>query len=266
MSSERAVIVLPTFNEAESLETVVAGCLRAWPSAHVLVVDDASPDGTGRIADGLASTDSRVEVHHRPKQAGLASAYVEGFGQALARGYDIVVQMDADGSHDPDSLRPMIAALETCDLVIGSRYLDGGTSTGWPWYRRAISETGSLYARVLLRLPVRDATSGYKVWRSRLLRRVLDAPVEASGYVFQVVTTFRASELGARLTEIPIRFAERSRGRSKFGPHIVFEATVHVAQLATRRALRSPAAARVHPTDPWPSAVPAPSRARIGRR
>ncbi len=232
MLHTRAVIVLPTFNERGNLEPLVELCARQMPSTHLLIVDDASPDGTGQLADRLAWRHAHVEVLHRPAKMGLASAYVDGFRHARAQDHDPIFQMDADGSHDPVDLARMWVALECHDLVIGSRYVPGGSSEGWARYRRTISRAGSWYARTLLGLPVRDTTSGFKGWRAGMLRRVLARPVEVDGFAFQIVLTHRAMRAQARVTEIPIRFAERQRGRSKFGARIVVEALARVATLA----------------------------------
>ena len=234
--TDRRLIVIPTYNEADNLRPLLARLMDGF-AADVLVVDDNSPDGTGKIADELASASEQIHVLHRKKKSGLASAYVDGFQYALQLGYDIVFQMDADGSHDPAALPLMVGALENCDLVIGSRYVPGGGSTNWSWSRRAISRAGSHYVRALLRLPVRDTTSGFKGWRAELLRKILAADVAASGYVFQIEMTHRAVRMGARVEEVPIQFADRRLGVSKFSSGILAEAMIRVALMSARRLL-----------------------------
>jgi dolichol-phosphate mannosyltransferase len=197
----------------------------------VLVLDDNSPDGTGHVADRLAASDARVLVEHRAGKDGLAAAYRAGFAFALERGYARIVQMDGDGSHDASALPALVGALDQYDLAVGSRWVPGGRVENWPWLRRTISRAGSAYARTLLRLPVKDATSGMKAWRSDLLAQVAPATVGGNGYVFQVEMTQRADELGARITEVPIRFVERTLGQSKFSFGIVAEAMLRVTVL-----------------------------------
>jgi len=226
-------IVLPTYNEAENVEPMVAAILATLPAVVVLVVDDGSPDGTGRLADALAAADRRVRVRHRAQKQGLGRAYLDGFGVALAGGAQAVVQMDADFSHDPAALPALIRPLETdaADLVIGSRYTKGGAVEDWGLGRRLISRGGSVFARVVLGLGQNDLTGGFKAWRAATLAAVPFDGVHAGGYVFQIEMTFRASRAGARIREVPITFRDRRIGQSKMSRRIVVEALVVVVQL-----------------------------------
>jgi dolichol-phosphate mannosyltransferase len=228
-----AWIVLPTYNEAENIGPIAAAILAALPDATLLVVDDESPDGTGRLADALAVADPRIRVRHRAQKQGLGRAYLDGFGVALAGGATTVVQMDADFSHDPATLpalvRPVIDG--DADLVIGSRYTEGGSVEVWGIGRRVISRGGSLFARVVLGLGQNDLTGGFKAWRAGTLAAVPFDGVHAGGYVFQIEMTFRASRAGARIREIPITFRDRRVGQSKMSRRIVVEALVVVVQL-----------------------------------
>ena len=233
----RRLVVIPTYNEAENLRPLLSRVMDGL-GVDALIVDDNSPDGTGEIADALASECGQIHVLHRDGKSGVASALVDGFQYALRADYDVVFQMDADGSHDPAALPLMLGALENCDLVIGSRYVRGGGTISWPWSRRAISRAGSLYVRTLLRLPVRDTTSGFKGWRADLLRKVLADDVAAIGYVFQIEMTDRAVRAGAQVEEFPIQFVDRARGASKFSSGILVEALVRVALMSGRRLFR----------------------------
>lgn len=220
----RPLVILPCYNEAESLPQVVAGVLNAVPDAHVLVVDDASPDGTGQIADGLAASDSRISVMHRPGKLGLGSAYIAGFEHALAGGYARVVEMDADGSHLPEQLPKLLAASMTSGLVLGARWVSGGSIVGWPHYRRFISRAGTVIARIALRSKLRDITSGFRVIDSTWLSRIDRDAISAQGYAFQVEIAWTLERLGCPISEVPITFVERAAGRSKMSPAIVAEA------------------------------------------
>jgi len=219
-------IILPTYNEAENLPPISAAILEALPGATLLVVDDSSPDGTGDLADGLAAADPRVRVKHRTAKQGLGKAYLDGFGEALAAGAAIVVQMDADWSHDPAALPSLIAPVEdgAADLVIGSRYTEGGAVEDWGILRRVISRGGSLFAKVVLDLTPNDLTGGFKAWRATTLASVPFDGVRAGGYVFQIEMTYRATRLGARVAEVPITFKDRRVGQSKMSRRIVIEA------------------------------------------
>jgi dolichol-phosphate mannosyltransferase len=228
-----AWVVLPTYEEAENLPGIAAAILEALPGGTLLVVDDASPDGTGQLADRLAADDPRIRVRHRPGKAGLGRAYLDGFGVALAGGAGIVLQMDADWSHDPAVLPRLIAPIEagTADLVIGSRYTSGGGVQDWGLARRVISRGGSLFAKLVLRLPANDLTGGFKAWRATTLSALPFAGVRAGGYVFQIEMTYRATRLGARIREVPITFRDRRVGRSKMSRRIIVEALLVVLTL-----------------------------------
>ena len=228
-------MVLPTYNEAENVKQIVVRALAALPpGSHVLVVDDDSPDGTGRLAEDLASREPSVEVLHRSKREGLGHAYLHGFAYALERGAEVVCQMDADFSHDPATLPDLIAALSSADVVLGSRYVPGGKVEDWGLARRLLSRGGSLYARVILQLPLRDLTSGFKAYRRQALGPLLAADVEAAGYVFQVETTYRAWRAGRRIVEIPITFRDRAAGTSKMTLAIAAEAAWRVPLMRWR--------------------------------
>jgi dolichol-phosphate mannosyltransferase len=226
-------IVLPTYDEADNIRPVSAAILAELPGAVLLVVDDGSPDGTGSIADELAAADPRIRVRHRQAKQGLGRAYLDGFEVALGEGAAIVVQMDADFSHDPAALAGLIAPIEddTADLVIGSRYVRGGRVVDWGLGRRIISRCGSLFARVVLGLAQNDLTGGFKAWRASTLAAVPFDGVHAGGYVFQIEMTFRAARHGARIREVPITFIDRRVGQSKMSRRIVAEALLVVLQL-----------------------------------
>jgi len=228
-----AWIVLPTYNEADNLPGIAAAILEALPGAALLVVDDSSPDGTGEIAEALAVADSRIRVLHRPEKQGLGRAYLDGFRVALAAGAETVVQMDADWSHEPARLPELIAPLggDRADLVIGSRYVQGGQVLDWGAGRRLISRGGSLFARTVLNLRANDLTGGFKAWRASTLAGIEFDGIHAGGYVFQIEMTWRASLAGARLTEVPITFRDRRIGQSKMSRRIIVEALVVVLQL-----------------------------------
>jgi dolichol-phosphate mannosyltransferase len=226
-------VIVPTYNEADNIRPITAGILQALPAATVLVVDDGSPDGTGRIADELAAADPRVRVRHRTAKQGLGRAYLDGFGVALDGGATIVAQMDADFSHDPAVLPTLVAPIEKdeADLVIGSRYTPGGGVVNWGFGRRMLSRGGSLFARTVLRLRPSDLTGGFKAWRASTLAAVPFDGVHAGGYVFQIEMTYRASRAGARVREVPITFRDRTVGQSKMSRRIIAEALVVVVQL-----------------------------------
>jgi dolichol-phosphate mannosyltransferase len=228
------LVVVPTYEEVGSLGGVLDRLHAAVPTAHVLVVDDASPDGTGALADARASTDGRVHVLHRPGKAGLGAAYVAGFRWAAEHGYSVVVEMDADGSHPPERLPALLAALDDADLVLGSRYVPGGRVQDWPAHRLALSRFGNLYTRWALRLPLADATGGYRVVRADLLARLPFDEIASQGYCFQVDWVWRASRAGARVVEVPITFTERAVGRSKMSGSIVGEALARVTWWGVR--------------------------------
>ena len=221
-----AWVVLPTYNEAENLPGIAAAILEHLPGATLLVVDDSSPDGTGTLAEQLGADDPRIRVRHRAAKQGLGKAYLDGFGVALSGGASIVIQMDADWSHEPAALPSLIAPITTgaADLVIGSRYTSGGAVEDWGIVRRIISRGGSLFAKLVLRLSPSDLTGGFKAWRASTLERVPFDGVRAGGYVFQIEMTYRASRLGARIAEVPITFRDRRVGQSKMSRRIVVEA------------------------------------------
>lgn len=234
----RTLVIVPTYDERETLPTTLARLRAAAPAADVLVVDDASPDGTGDVADAAAAADPVVHVLHRPGKAGLGRAYVAGFEWALARGYDVVVEMDADGSHPPERLPGMLAraaAEDRPDLVLGSRWVPGGAVVNWPAHRQLLSRAGNLYARLALGLPVRDATGGYRVYRAETLRALPLDEVESQGYCFQVDMTWRVLRAGGRVVEVPITFTERAEGRSKMSRAIVVEALWRTTVWGLRR-------------------------------
>jgi dolichol-phosphate mannosyltransferase len=229
-------LVLPTYNEAANIEAIVEAVLEKLPQpGHVLVVDDNSPDGTGDIAARLADVDDRVELLRRPRKEGLGPAYVAGFRCALAGGAGLVVEMDADFSHDPAYLPRLLEAVEKADVVIGSRYVAGGGVEDWSVLRQAISRGGSAYARLALGLDVRDLTGGFKCFRREVLEAIDLDSVTARGYAFQVELTYRAIQLGFRVVEVPIVFRDRRAGSSKMGGAIVAEAIWRVPMLRFRR-------------------------------
>jgi dolichol-phosphate mannosyltransferase len=236
-------VVLPTYDERENLEPIADAILTALPQAGLLVVDDNSPDGTGQLADTLAAQNERIEVLHRTAPRGLGIAYRDGFRWVLARpDTQAVVQMDADFSHDPKDLPRLLAPLmRDADLVLGTRYIAGGQTLGWPWYRRAISVGGTTFARTILLLPYRDLTGGFKAWRRELLEQLRLRETTANGYGFQVEMTWWAHRRRARIVQIPIVFRERVAGRSKMSGGIVREAMLLVLRLrvgAIRDSLR----------------------------
>jgi dolichol-phosphate mannosyltransferase len=234
----RAVMVIPTFNEVENLADVVARVRRCVPHVDILVVDDSSPDGTGRLADRLAADDPAVQVLHRPRKEGLGAAYREGFRVALAGGYDLIGEMDADGSHRPEQLAGLLAAAEDADLVIGSRWVPGGSVVNWPWRRRALSRAGNVYTRMLLGMGVHDATAGYRVFRRHTLEAIRLDEVQSLGYVFQVELVYRTLRAGLRVREVPIEFVERVRGDSKMTPEVARESLVRITRWGLAQRLR----------------------------
>jgi dolichol-phosphate mannosyltransferase len=222
---DRALVVLPTYDEAENLPAIVPAILAAAPELDVLVVDDASPDGTGALADRLAAAHpGRVRVLHRARKEGLGRAYLAGFGQALGLGYGRVLEMDADFSHEPSRLPALLAASRDADLVLGSRWVEGGGTGNWGLGRRLLSRAGSLYARAVLGLGVRDLTGGFKCFRREVLEALDLGSVTSTGYAFQIELTWRAIRRGFRVVEVPIVFVDRRVGKSKMSRAIVFEA------------------------------------------
>ncbi len=226
----RAVVLLPTYNERENLPRIVPAILAAAP-VDVWVLDDASPDGTGEVADALAAAEPRVKVVHRGAKLGLGRAYLDGFAAALAAGYERILEMDADFSHPPAALPELLRLAESYDLVLGSRWIAGGGIANWPRHRQLISRGGSLYARLWLGLPVADLTGGFKCFRREVLEAIDLSQVRSTGYAFQIEVTYRAWQRGFRIVETPIVFVERQQGRSKMSRRIVVEAVLAVPRL-----------------------------------
>jgi dolichol-phosphate mannosyltransferase len=226
----RALAVIPTYNEAETLEQVLAELLGADADLEALVVDDGSPDGTGDIADRIADTDSRVSVLHRTEKSGLGSAYRAGFRWGLERGFDVLCEMDADLSHNPWDLPRLIAGLEDADLAIGSRYIPGGKVVNWPARRLMLSRMGKGYVRLMTGLPVADATSGFRAFRADVLRAIDAAASRSQGYAFQLELALQTWRAGYRIRELPIVFTERTQGASKMSRRIVVEAVLRTAR------------------------------------
>ena len=222
--ADRTVVIIPTFNEYESLPTIVSRVRKSVPEADILVVDDNSPDGTGARADDIAGQDSHVYVMHRLGKEGLGTAYLAGFAWALQHGYDVIVEMDADGSHQPEQLPDLLAALDNADLVLGSRWIPGGGTENWSRTREFLSRGGNQYTRMLLGMPVHDATGGFRAFRAETLRRLDLHDVASQGYCFQVDLAWRAAQRGMTIAEVPIVFVERSAGESKMSQKIVWEA------------------------------------------
>lgn len=222
------LICMPTYNEAENLESIVEAIHEEVPEVDVLVIDDDSPDGTGEIADRRAEEDERVHVLHRTEKAGLGPAYIAGFRWGLERDYDAILEMDADFSHRPKYLPAMLEGLDDHDVVVGSRYVEGGGTEDWGWLRRVLSRGGGVYARTILGFDVQDPTAGFVAWRREVLEALdLDA-VEASGYVFQIELKYRADQQGFSILEIPITFPDRVAGESKMTADIALEAITRV--------------------------------------
>lgn len=233
----RVVMVVPTYDEAENIAWIIGRLRTAEPDVDVLVVDDSSPDGTGEIADRLAAEDDHVHVLHRTAKGGLGAAYLHGFAWALEQGYDAIGEMDADGSHQPEQLHLLLDALADADLVIGSRWVRGGSVVNWPRRREALSRGGNLYVRLLLGISVRDATAGYRVFRRETLEKIDLSAVRSTGYVFQTDLVARTLAAGLRVVEVPIEFVERERGDSKMSGAVATESLKRITQwgLAERR-------------------------------
>lgn len=233
----RVLTIIPTYNELESLPKTLGRLRAAVPASDVLVVDDNSPDGTGQLADSIAGEDSQVHVLHRKGKEGLGAAYIAGFKWGLAAGYDVLVEMDADGSHQPEQLPLLLDAInDGADLAMGSRWVPGGGTVNWPLYRQAISRTGSTYARLMLGLKIKDITGGYRAFRRSTLEALKLDQVESVGYGFQVDLAWRVAKLGLKIVERPITFVERELGASKMSGNIVVEAMINVTRwgLASR--------------------------------
>lgn len=227
---DRVVVLIPTYNEKDNLPRIVGRVRASVPSADILVLDDNSPDGTGAVADGLAAADPQVHVLHRPGKQGLGAAYKAGFAWALERGYDAAVEMDADGSHQPEQLPALLEAARDADLVIGARWVRGGSVVNWPANRKALSVGANIYTKLMLGLPVNDATGGYRVYRTSALRAMDLDSVSSAGYGFQVDMTVALVRAGLRAVEVPIEFVEREIGESKMSGNIVSEAFVNVGK------------------------------------
>lgn len=239
--SGRVLVVTPTYDEAENIAATVAALTEHAPHADILIVDDASPDGTGDIADRIAASDARVHVLHRSAKDGLGRAYLAGFAWALARGYDTIVEFDADGSHPASELPAMLALLAAdpeVGLVIGSRWVPGGRLVDWPAYRRRLSRAANAYARFMLGLPVRDITAGYRVYRAAVLDEIAHHVIDSRGYCFQIDLTIRTADAGWTIREHPITFVERRAGSSKMTGAVVVEAMSRVTAWGILRAAR----------------------------
>jgi dolichol-phosphate mannosyltransferase len=229
-SSGRVVVIVPTYNERENLPLILDRIFAAVGGVDVLVVDDGSPDGTGGIADQRAAADGRVHVMHRTAKNGLGAAYLAGFDWALSRGYDVIVEMDADGSHAPEQLLRLLGAVAHADLVIGSRYVPGGSVVNWPASRQLLSRGANLYARLALGSKVHDMTAGYRAYRADTLRALRLSDVASQGYCFQVDLAWRTIRAGLRVAEVPITFTEREIGTSKMSGSIMTEAFTSIAR------------------------------------
>jgi dolichol-phosphate mannosyltransferase len=226
----KVLVVIPTYNELENLPIIVAGVRAAAPEVKILIADDNSPDGTGEVADGLAAKDNSVQVLHRTKKSGLGAAYLEAFQWAKTNEFDVVVEMDADGSHSPADLVKILAALTDSDVVLGSRWVKGGQVVNWPRSREFLSRGGNLYTRLWLGIPLKDATGGFRAYRMTAIAKIDVSKVESQGYCFQVDMAWRAVRCGLRVTEVPITFVEREIGESKMNQAIVKEALWRVTQ------------------------------------
>lgn len=236
----RVLVIIPTYNEADNVRIIVDRVRRSVPAAEVLIADDNSPDGTGDIADELAGVDDHIHVLHRTGKEGLGAAYLAGFAWARDAGYDVVCEMDADGSHAPEELpRLLDAVAEGADAVVGSRWVTGGKVLNWPASRHLISRTGNLYTRLALGMPIKDATGGYRAYKMKALDAMGLDGVASQGYCFQVDLTWRAYRQGNRVVEVPITFAERERGASKMSSNIVREALWRVTVWGTQSRIRS---------------------------
>ncbi|TKK86601.1 polyprenol monophosphomannose synthase [Herbidospora galbida] len=221
----RVLVIVPTYNERDNLPRIVERLRAALPDVDLLVADDNSPDGTGKIADELAERDDHVHVLHRPGKQGLGAAYIAGFQWGLERGYDVLVEIDADGSHQPEELHKLLAAVEGgADLAIGSRWVPGGKVINWPASREFLSRGANTYTRIMLGMPVRDATAGFRAYRATTLRKIGIEGVQSQGYCFQVDLTLRTVREGLRITEVPITFVDRAVGQSKMSRDVMTEA------------------------------------------
>ena len=241
----RVLIVMPTYNERQNLEIMAGRVREAVPGVDLLVVDDNSPDGTGDLADKLAEKDPHVQVMHRTEKAGLGRAYVAGFTWALERGYNLIVEMDADGSHRPEDLPKLLATSEQADAVIGSRYVPGGTVVNWPMSRQFLSRGANFYTRMMLGVRVKDATGGFRVYNAQTLRTIDLSGIQSAGYCFQVDMTLRVLQAGLTITEMPITFVERERGASKMSRSVILESFIRIARWGIGARLRGRSAASI---------------------
>jgi len=233
-ATERVLVIIPTYNEIVNLPLIVDRVRTSVPTAEILVVDDSSPDGTGELADKIAADDSSVHVLHRTAKNGLGAAYIEGFRWGLGNGFDIVVEMDADGSHAPEELPRLLAALTHADLVLGARWVPGGKVVNWPRSRKFLSIGGNVYARMCLGFDLHDATGGYRAYRRQVLQTIDLSAIASQGYCFQIDLAWRTVQAGFQVAEVPITFAEREYGESKMSGDIVKEALLRVTQWGWR--------------------------------
>ncbi|MEY4492918.1 MAG: hypothetical protein RL355_267 [Actinomycetota bacterium] len=233
----RVLVIVPTYNELENIKLITAGIRSAAPEVDILIADDNSPDGTGRVADELASHDSQIKVLHRSAKNGLGAAYLDAFAWAKNNNYDVVVEMDADGSHRPQDLVAMLIALNNADVVLGSRWVRGGKVVNWPIHREILSRGGNIYTRLCLGIPIKDATGGFRAYRMNALNQMKIDDVQSQGYCFQVDMAWRAMQSGLRVAEVPITFVERQIGESKMSGDIVKEALIRVTQWGIEKRL-----------------------------
>jgi dolichol-phosphate mannosyltransferase len=233
----RVLVIVPTYNELENIKLITAGIRSAAPEVDILIADDNSPDGTGRVADELASHDSQIKVLHRSAKNGLGAAYLDAFAWAKNNNYDVVVEMDADGSHRPKDLVAMLIALNNADVVLGSRWVRGGNVVNWPIHREILSRGGNIYTRLCLGIPIKDATGGFRAYRMNALNQMKIDDVQSQGYCFQVDMAWRAMQSGLRVAEVPITFVERQIGESKMSGDIVKEALIRVTQWGIEKRL-----------------------------
>ncbi|MGB3830066.1 MAG: polyprenol monophosphomannose synthase [Ornithinimicrobium sp.] len=231
-------VMVPTYNEIDNLADMIDRLRRCVPAATLVILDDASPDGTGELADTIAADDTCVHVLHRPHKEGLGPAYLEGLAWARSHGFAAAVQIDADGSHQPEQLPALLTAAQSADVVIGSRWVPGGAVRNWPMHRKALSLGGNLFVRVALGIPIRDATAGFRVYQLAALEQIRLQDVASHGYCFQVDLTLRAHDADLRIVEVPIEFVEREHGNSKMGTSIVAEALIRVTVWGVRRRVR----------------------------
>jgi dolichol-phosphate mannosyltransferase len=264
----KTLIIIPTYNELENLPSLLTEIFQYAPATDVLIVDDNSPDGTGELADRLSLEDARVHVLHRSGKLGLGTAYIAGFKYAIEQNYEAAFEMDADFSHDPRYLPDFLAKIEQADLVIGSRYIPGGSTPNWSLIRRAISGCGNIFARFVLRLPVHDCTAGFRCYRRAVLEQIGLDTIQSQGYGFQVELAYRTYRLGFRIVETPIVFMDRRVGKSKMSRAIVFEAFTYV--IRTRFSTFKPAQLRpvepVLPTESAQEGIPGSEQEPAGRK